>query len=233
MNGGGNIGLIRMLTGASWLALCPLSVQAQSNAAVSPPASGPSIPADESTAASSEGGSATVPQAGTAQSALEQDQTGRTSRQPGSQQPASDDLDLRNLQSVFGVDKPGNAPTEGAQETRLPPPTVAYNEAVLRGLDKITARVKTFDAPIDQTLRFGTLEITTRACKERPPEETPESAAFLDIREIKPDEAQTKAPVFSGWMFASSPSLSALEHPVYDVWVISCKVAAPAQQSSK
>jgi hypothetical protein len=231
MNPEGNIALIRMLTGASWLALCPLSVQAQSNAAVSTPALGPSVPANEGTAASSEGGSAAVPEAGTAQPT--QDQIGQTSGQPGSQQPASDDLDLRNLQSVFGVDKPGNAPTEGAQEARLPPPTVAYNEAVLRGLDKITARVKTFDAPIDQVVRFGTLEITTRACKERPPEETPESAAFLDIQEIKPDEAQTKAPVFSGWMFASSPSLSALEHPVYDVWVISCKAAAPAQQSSK
>lgn len=231
MNGEGNSALFWMLAGAVWLATCPPPAQAQSNAAVSAPAPGPSVPADEGTAASSEGGSATVPEADTAQPA--QDQTGQTSGQPGSQQPASDDLDLRNLQSVFGVDKPGNAPAEGAQEARLPPPTVAYNEAVLRGLDKITARVKTFDAPIDQAVRFGTLEITTRACKERPPEETPESAAFLDIQEIKPDEAQTKSPIFNGWMFASSPSLSALEHSVYDVWVISCKAAAPTQQSSK
>jgi hypothetical protein len=100
-------------------------------------------------------------------------------------------------------------------------PAAAREVAVLQGLDKVTARISTFDAPIDDPVRFGSLEITARTCKKRPPEETPESAAFLEIRDIKPGEAP--AVVFTGWMFASSPALNALEHPVYDVWVVDCK----------
>jgi hypothetical protein len=100
-------------------------------------------------------------------------------------------------------------------------PAAAREVAVLQGLDKVTARVSTFDAPIDEVVRFGSLEITARICKKRPPEETPESAAFLEIRDRKPGEAPTV--VFTGWMFASSPALNALEHPVYDVWVVDCK----------
>ncbi|EWY40115.1 hypothetical protein N825_03885 [Skermanella stibiiresistens SB22] len=93
--------------------------------------------------------------------------------------------------------------------------------AMLQGLDKVTARVVTLEAPVGQTVSFGSLRITARACREASPVEPPESAAFLEIREEHPDEA-TEA-LFSGWMFASSPALSALEHPVYDVWVIDCK----------
>ena len=98
-----------------------------------------------------------------------------------------------------------------------------YNEmeAVrLKALDKITARVSTLEAPLDVRLIFGTLEITVRACRKRPPEEPPESAAFLTVVERRPDALPTR--LFQGWMFASSPALSALEHPVYDVWVIDC-----------
>jgi len=94
--------------------------------------------------------------------------------------------------------------------------------ALLQGLDKVTARISTFRAPIDTVVRFGTLEIVARACHKRPPEEPPESAAFLHIRDVKPGEAPET--LFQGWMFASSPALSALEHPVYDVWVVDCLV---------
>ena len=73
-------------------------------------------------------------------------------------------------------------------------------------------------------MRFGTLSIRVRDCEKSPPEETPENAAFLEIDEVRPGEARTR--LFSGWMFASSPAVSALEHPVYDVWVIDCKNAA-------
>jgi hypothetical protein len=93
--------------------------------------------------------------------------------------------------------------------------------AVLQGLDKVTARISTFEAPIGVPVRFGSLEITARTCRKRPPEETPESAAFLEIRDIKPGESPVT--VFTGWMFASSPALNALEHPVYDVWTIDCR----------
>jgi len=91
---------------------------------------------------------------------------------------------------------------------------------VLRGLDKITAHVSTFTAPIDQTVQFGALQITARSCDKRPPEEVPESAAFLEIVEARPGEQPQK--LFSGWMFASSPALSALENPIYDLWVLDC-----------
>ena len=96
-----------------------------------------------------------------------------------------------------------------------------YETAVLQGLDKVTARVTTLEVNLGEVVRFGTLEIIARHCDKRPPEDTPESAAFLDIWEVRPGEAA--AGVFRGWMFASSPGLNALEHPVYDVWVQGCK----------
>ena len=96
--------------------------------------------------------------------------------------------------------------------------------ALLQGLDKITARVSKFEAPVGTPVRFGTLLIRVRDCEKNPPEETPESAAFLEIDEVRPGEANLR--VFSGWMFASSPALSALEHPVYDVNVLDCRAAS-------
>jgi hypothetical protein len=97
--------------------------------------------------------------------------------------------------------------------------------ALLRGLDKTTARVTTFAAPIGQTVKFGTLQVTVRDCRKHAPEDAPESAAYLDIDEKLPGEAAAQH-LFSGWMFASSPALSALEHPVYDVWVLDCTDAS-------
>ena len=107
----------------------------------------------------------------------------------------------------------------------------AYDIAVLQALDKVTAQVSTLDAPIGETVKFGTIEIVVRTCDKRPPEETPESASFLDIWEVRPGEAALS--VFRGWMFASSPALSAMEHPVYDVWVLDCRnTSASAEASS-
>ena len=91
---------------------------------------------------------------------------------------------------------------------------------VLQGLDKVTARVSEIEVPVDGEVRFGTLAIAARTCLETPPTEAPESAAFLEIAVADPGREPETA--FTGWMFASSPSLSALEHPVYDVWVIDC-----------
>jgi len=95
-----------------------------------------------------------------------------------------------------------------------------YQTAVLQGLDKVTARVTTLEANLGDVVRFGTLEIIVRICDKRPPEETPESTAFLDVWEVRPGEAALG--LFRGWMFASSPGLNALEHPVYDVWLKDC-----------
>jgi len=102
-----------------------------------------------------------------------------------------------------------------------PPAPKPITVAILQGLDKITARVTPIKVPIGQTARFGTLEIQVKACNKRPPEEPPETAAYVEIRELKSGEEPTK--VFGGWMFASSPALSALEHAVYDVWVTDCQ----------
>jgi len=96
-----------------------------------------------------------------------------------------------------------------------------YGVAVLQALDKVTARVTTLDAPLGETVKYNTLEIIARACDKKPPEETPESTAFLDIWEARPGEPMQG--VFRGWMFASSPAVSAMEHPVYDVWVLDCR----------
>jgi hypothetical protein len=109
----------------------------------------------------------------------------------------------------------------------LAAPTEERPIAVMRILDKMTARVEEIEVPIERPLKFGTLIVTAHSCKTTLPEETPESAVFLDIAEMKAGEAET--PVFRGWMFASSPALSGLEHPVYDLWVIGCKGIAPNQ----
>ncbi len=96
--------------------------------------------------------------------------------------------------------------------------------ATLQGLDKITARVSGITVDVGETAHFGSLLITLRACREAPPIDPPDAAAFMEIKEVKPDEDPEQ--VFSGWMFASSPALSALEHPIYDVWVTGCRDAA-------
>src|SRR5215468_11804154 len=97
---------------------------------------------------------------------------------------------------------------------------------VLGGLDKVTAHVSTFEAPVGKTVTFGALQITARACDKHPPEETPESSAFLEVVEARPGE--TPLTLFSGWMFASSPALSAMDNPIYDLWVLDCKNPASA-----
>lgn len=112
-----------------------------------------------------------------------------------------------------------------------PPGAAPHRTTVLQGLDKVTARVSTIDASIGATVRFGTLEIIARHCDKRPPEETPESAAFLDIWETRPGESAVS--LFSGWMYASSPALSAVEHPVYDVWVLDCREQLAPGESSE
>ncbi|HEV3174822.1 MAG TPA: DUF2155 domain-containing protein [Stellaceae bacterium] len=127
--------------------------------------------------------------------------------------------------------------------TKAPPAAAtaaapAVTIAVLQGLDKTTARVSTVEAPIAQSVRFGTLVITARACVKKPPEDPPNTAAFLEIDEARPQGAQAGTDMqhlFSGWMFAQSPALSTLEHPVYDVTVLDCKteMGSSAKPSSK
>ena len=103
------------------------------------------------------------------------------------------------------------------------------DKVILQGLDKVTARIYTFEVSLEEEVSFGTLRIKLRACDRTPPEEPPESTAFLDIYEAKPGDRAVS--LFHGWMFASSPALSALEHPVYDIWVKECLASEPLELS--
>ena len=94
--------------------------------------------------------------------------------------------------------------------------------AILQGLDKVTARISTLDVEVGKTVPFGSLLITVRRCQRSRPDQKLERAVFLEIDNIDPGTKQKKR-VFSGWMFMSNPAISALEHPVYDVWVKDCK----------
>jgi hypothetical protein len=100
--------------------------------------------------------------------------------------------------------------------------------AVLRGLDKITGQARDFTGPIDKVVKFGTLEVTVRACEKAPPEEPPEVKAYLEVADRpvprRKGEEVTPRDLFAGWMFASSPAINAVEHPSYDVWVIDCRI---------
>ena len=99
-------------------------------------------------------------------------------------------------------------------------------ELLMRGLEKITGRPTNIAAPIGKPVRFATLTITARFCYSTPQSETPETTAFVQIEDHRPDQPAKR--VFSGWMYGSSPGLNGVEHPLYDVWVISCN-NAPAQ----
>lgn len=98
---------------------------------------------------------------------------------------------------------------------------------MVRALDKVTATTRDYTVQIGETLEYGSLSIDAVHCEKRPPEELPETFAFLQIRDNKLDgksqETEEAEMVFSGWMFASRPALSALDHGVYDIWVIGCK----------
>lgn len=91
--------------------------------------------------------------------------------------------------------------------------------AVLQGLDKITARVTELEVANGDVVLYGRLSIRVDACDEHPPEEPPEAAAFLEVTDLS---ASPPTEIFRGWMFASSPAVSALEHPVYDLRVLRC-----------
>ncbi len=102
--------------------------------------------------------------------------------------------------------------------------------AMLQGLDKITARVSEITAPVGKPVMFGSLRIVVRDCEKSPPIERPEDAAFIQIDEVRPGEVNVRR--FSGWMFAQSPALSSLEHPVYDVVLLDCKGASTSDNGS-
>lgn len=93
--------------------------------------------------------------------------------------------------------------------------------AVFSGLDKITGRIITFEAAVDETVQFGSLQLTARVCYSRPEYENPQTTSFVEVDEVGFDNSYKR--LFTGWMFASSPGLNAIEHAVYDIWLSECK----------
>lgn len=123
---------------------------------------------------------------------------------------------------------PAQALAPQATAPDAPPPPLASAPGtvlMLRGLDKITGKPTDISAPIGKPVHFATLTITARYCYSTPASETPETSAFLQVEDHRPDQGAKR--VFSGWMYASSPGLNGMEHPLYDVWVINCSNGAP------
>lgn len=142
------------------------------------------------------------PQGGFQQGFPQQGQEGQQG-QPGAQQPAT--LEVPQDQVVV-------AP---------PPQRINNPKAVFAGLDKITGRIISFDVAIDETVQFGALQVTPKACYSRPPTETPQTDSFVEVDEVTL-QGEIKR-IFTGWMFAASPGLHAVEHPIYDIWLTDCK----------
>jgi hypothetical protein len=102
---------------------------------------------------------------------------------------------------------------------------IKHPTAVFAGLDKITGRIISFEVAIDETVQFGSLQITPRVCYSRPTTEAPRTDAFAEVDEVETDKTLRR--IFSGWMFADSPGLHGVEHPVYDIWLTDCKGDGP------
>ena len=98
---------------------------------------------------------------------------------------------------------------------------------VMRGLDKITGRATTVLVPIGQSAQYATFTVTAKYCYQTPNTETPETVAFVQVDDHRPDQPVHR--IFSGWMYASSPGLHGVEHPLYDIWVITCRAIAPGE----
>jgi hypothetical protein len=118
---------------------------------------------------------------------------------------------------------PGTTALQSGDEVVVAPPAqkVVNPTAVFSGLDKITGRIINFDVEINETVQFGALQVTPRACHTRPPTESPNTTGFLEVDEVTLQGEVRR--IFTGWMFASSPGLHAVEHPIYDVWLTDCK----------
>lgn len=109
--------------------------------------------------------------------------------------------------------------------------TIANPVAAFSGLDKITGRITQFDVYIDETVQFGALQITPRACYTRPPTEAQRTSVFVEVDQVSLKGQVTR--VFTGWMFADSPALNAIDHAVYDIWLMDCKQSSDVPPPDK
>ena len=138
-----------------------------------------------------------------------------------SAQEISDDTELCDPQFDLDCATDPDEDDDEPQELSSEPGDIVR----LRGLDKVTARTRDFQIEIGQSELFGSLEIRAQYCRRRPPEEPPETFAFLEVFDRRTDgfgDEIEGEKIFSGWMLGSNPALNPLEHPVYDVWVLDC-----------
>jgi len=122
-----------------------------------------------------------------------------------------------------GTPQPANTAPQPGDEVVSAPPTqkIPNQTAVFAGLDKITGRIISFDVAVGETVQFGALQVVPRVCYTRPPTEAAATDAFIEVSEVTLQGEVRR--IFSGWMFAASPGLNAVEHPIYDVWLTDCK----------
>jgi hypothetical protein len=122
-----------------------------------------------------------------------------------------------------GTPLPADTSVQPGDEVVTEPPAqkIENKSALFSGLDKITGRIINFDVAIGETVQFGALQVTPRACFTRPPTETANTDAFIEVDEVTL-QGEVKR-IFTGWMFAASPGLHAVEHPIYDIWLSDCK----------
>jgi len=146
---------------------------------------------------------------------------------PGAPRPQPPSAQTPPTQAPPGQQPQPNLAAPAPEEAIPEPPTpkVPNPTAVFSGLDKITGRIITFDVAIDETVRFGALEVTPRVCYTRPPTELPHTDGFVEVDELTLQGELRR--LFTGWMFAASPGLNAVEHPIYDVWLTDCKGGGP------
>jgi hypothetical protein len=130
------------------------------------------------------------------------------------------------------VQPPAPTQPDDTVVTEMPTLKIENTRAVFAGLDKITGRIISFDAAIGETVQFGALRVTSRVCYTRPQTETTNTDAFVEVDEVTL-QGEIKR-IFNGWMFAASPGLHGVEHPIYDVWLTDCsaptRVAEPVVQ---
>jgi hypothetical protein len=126
-----------------------------------------------------------------------------------------------------GTPQPANTAPQPGDEVVMEPPAqkIANPTAVFSGLDKITGRIINFEVAINETVRFGALEVTPRVCYTRPPTLSANTDGFIEVDELTLQGELRR--IFTGWMFATSPGINAVEHPIYDVWLTDCKGNAP------
>jgi hypothetical protein len=143
--------------------------------------------------------------------------------QPGQTAPGQPGIAHTTPSMIPGVPQPidTSAPPTDEVVVEPPPQRIANPTAVFSGLDKITGRIISFDVALNETVQFGALQVTPRVCYSRPPTETPNTDAFVEVDEVTL-QGEIKR-IFTGWMFAASPGLHAVEHPIYDVWLTDCK----------